>query len=57
MRVSYYKNGKKYITKVSNTDVKISEYREGNHTQVRLLASEEITLAKADVSKKGVTDG
>ena len=50
MRVVYYKNGKKHTTSGSNTDVKISEVREGNHTTIKLLAGEEITLAKATVS-------
>ena len=50
MRISYYKNGKKYTVKSSNADVTISENREGNHTLVKLLANEEITLARADVS-------
>ena len=50
MRIVYLKNGKKHIIKSSNADVQVSEYREGNHTQVRLLASEEITLVRADVS-------
>ena len=50
MRINYYKNGKKYTVKSSNADVTISENREGNHTLVKLLANEEITLARADVS-------
>ena len=50
MRVVYYKNGSKHTTNRSNADIKISEAREGNHTCIKLLASEEITLAKADVS-------
>ena len=57
MRVVYYKNGSKHTASRSNADITISEAREGNHTCIKLLASEEITLAKADVSKKGVTDG
>ena len=50
MRVIYYKNGSKHTTSRSNADITISEVREGNHTCIKLLASEEITLAKADVS-------
>ena len=50
MRISYFKNGKKYTVKSSNADVTISEKREGNHTLVSLRANEEITLARADVS-------
>ena len=50
MRVSYFKNGKKYTTTTSNADVTISENREGNRTIVKLLAGEEITLAKADIT-------
>ena len=49
MRVVYYKNGKKHIAKSSNADAKISEFREGNHTLVKLIANEEITLFKADI--------
>ena len=50
MRVIYYKNGVKHTASRSNADIEISEEREGNHTCIKLLASEEITLAKADVS-------
>ena len=50
MRVIYYKNGSKHTASRSNADVNISEVREGNHTCIKLLASAEITLAKADVS-------
>ena len=50
MRVVYYKNGSKHTASRSNADIEISEAREGNHTCIKLLASEEITLAKADVS-------
>ena len=50
MRVIYYKNGSKHVVSQSNADITISEVREGNHTCIKLLASEEITLAKADVS-------
>ena len=49
MRVVYYKNGSRHTTNGSNKDVKISEVREGNHTVIKLLAGEEITLAKAYV--------
>ena len=50
MRIVYYKKGVKHTASKSNEDVKISEAREGNRTTIKLLASEEITLAKADVS-------
>ena len=50
MRVIYFKNGKKHITKTSNSDVVISENRDGNHTIVKLTANEAIVLQKADVS-------
>ena len=50
MRVIYYKNGSKHTASRSNADISISEVREGNHTCIKLLASAEITLAKADVT-------
>ena len=49
MRIVYFKNGKKHTASGSNADIKISEVREGNHTTIKLLAGEEITLAKAYV--------
>ena len=49
MRVVYYKNGHKHTANGSNQDIKISEIREGNRTTIKLLAGEEITLAKAYV--------
>ena len=50
MKITYFKNGKKHNASTSNTDFTLSEVRDGNHTVVKLLASEEITLAKAEVS-------
>ena len=50
MRVSYYKNGKKYIAKSSNADITISEVRDGNRTTTKIVANEDIVLLKADVS-------
>ena len=49
MFISYYKKGVRYRTNKSNEDIKISEVREGNHTTIKVLAGEEITLAKAHV--------
>ena len=49
MHISYFKSGKKHSITQSNEDVKISEVREGNHTTIKLLAGEEITLVKAYV--------
>ena len=49
MRIVYYINGSKRTTSKSNNDITISEVREGNHTTIKLLAGEEITLAKAFV--------
>ena len=49
MNIVYFKNGKKIATSKSNQDIKISEVREGNHTTIKVLAGEEITLAKAYV--------
>ena len=50
MRLIYYKKGKKHSIKKSNSDVIFSEVRENNHTTIKLLAKEDITLFKADVS-------
>ena len=50
MRLTYLKDGKKHTIKASSADVTISENREGNHTIVSVLANEEITLVRADVS-------
>ena len=50
MRITYYKNGKKHTAKGSNSDITISEIRNGNRTTVKLLANEDVTLHKADVS-------
>ena len=49
MNIVYFKNGKKIATSKSNQDIEISEVREGNHTTIKVLAGEEITLAKAYV--------
>ena len=49
MRISYFKDGVIRNTTQSNSDIKISEVREGNHTTIKVLAGEEITLAKAYV--------
>ena len=50
MKIAYYKKGKKYNTSKSNADFVLNEVRDGNHTVIKLLASEDITLAKAEVS-------
>ena len=50
MRITYYKNGKKYTAKGSNSDITIGETRNGNRTTVKLVANEDISLYKADVS-------
>ena len=49
MKLVYYINGSKRTTSKSNNDITISEVREGNHTTIKVLASAEITLAKAYV--------
>ena len=49
MKLVYYINGSKRTTSKSNNDISISEVREGNHTTIKVLASAEITLAKAYV--------
>ena len=50
MRITYFLNGKKKTAKSSNSDVTITEKRDGNRTTVKLLANKDITLLKADVS-------
>ena len=50
MRISYLKDHKKRITQASNSDITISEVRDGNRTTIKLVANEDITLLKADVS-------
>ena len=47
MRIVYFKNGVRHSTNKNNQDISFSEVREGNHTTIKLLAGEEITLAKA----------
>ncbi len=47
MKIVYYINGSKRTTSKSNNDITISEVREGNRTTIKVLASAEITLAKA----------
>ena len=50
MRIIYFKDGKKHTITASNSDVTINEIREGNRTTIKVLANEDITLYKADVS-------
>ena len=50
MKITYLKNGKKHSASTSNSDFTLSEVRDGNHTVVKLLANEELVLAKAEVS-------
>ena len=50
MRIIYFKDGKKHTITASNSDVTINEIREGNCTTIKVLANEDITLYKADVS-------
>ena len=49
MHVSYFKNGTKYTVNQSNADITINEIRDGNHTTVKLLVNEDITLLRAFV--------
>ena len=49
MKITYLKNGKKHSATTSNADFTISEVRDDDHTVVKLLANEEITLLKAEL--------
>ena len=50
MRISYLKDNKKHTTQSSNSDLTISETRDGNRTTITITANAEIILHKADVS-------
>ena len=50
MRIIYLKDNKKRTTSSSNEDITILENRDGHRTTVKLVASTDITLVKADVS-------